>query len=289
MRLLTVPVLALVAAAGCDGVLSISDHPLSPVTAASDGAAPETDAAIARLSCCSRVGPSAVQWAQGVGASQPWRVQKCRIQGVTPTIAVACVQNGVENERLALRHVADVYAVCVMLPASHLEPGIVEVSSIPTTGLLDLGRYPDGIDDRAHAIAGALSTSTFESIPRPDVMRMKYCKLLMNLVNAAQAFAEDSCDTNEVVISAAALEQSDAIVVSVRDNGPGIAPADLPRVFDPFFTTKAIGVGTGLGLSICHGIVTSMGGQITLESVLGVGTIVRVLLPTRPASTRSAR
>jgi len=104
-----------------------------------------------------------------------------------PTIALACAQNGVENERLALRHVADVYAICVMLPASHLEPGVVEVSSIPTTGLLDLGRYPDGLDDRAQEIASALATSTFESIPRRDVMRWKYCKLLMNLANAAQA------------------------------------------------------------------------------------------------------
>jgi 2-dehydropantoate 2-reductase len=104
-----------------------------------------------------------------------------------PTIAVACAQNGVENERLALRHVADVYAICVMLPASHLEPGVVEASSIPTTGLLDLGRYPGGLDDRAKSIAAALASSTFESIPRPDVMRWKYCKLLMNLANAAQA------------------------------------------------------------------------------------------------------
>jgi 2-dehydropantoate 2-reductase len=116
-----------------------------------------------------------------------------------PTIGVACAQNGVENERLALRHVADVYAVCVMLPASHLEPGVVEASSIPTTGLLDLGRYPEGLDDRAHAIAEALCTSTFESIPRPDVMRWKYCKLLMNLANAAQALCgNDDPDVGEL-------------------------------------------------------------------------------------------
>ena len=109
-----------------------------------------------------------------------------------PDIGVVCAQNGVENERLALRRFANVYAMCVMLPATHLEPGVVEISSTPVTGLLDLGRYPMGIDDRAHAIASALEASTFESVPRPDVMRWKYTKLLMNLGNAVEAlFAPD--------------------------------------------------------------------------------------------------
>jgi 2-dehydropantoate 2-reductase len=139
-----------------------------------------------------------------------------------PTIAVACAQNGVENERLALRHVADVYAICVMLPASHLEPGVVEASSIPTTGLLDLGRYPGGLDERAYAIAGALATSTFESIPRPDVMRWKYCKLLMNLANAAQALCgNDDPDIGELArrtrSEAAAVLRAGNIDVASRE------------------------------------------------------------------------
>jgi CheY-like chemotaxis protein len=51
------------------------------------------------------------------------------------------------------------------------------------------------------------------------------------------------------------------------------------RAFDPFFTTKDVGEGTGLGLSICHGIVTGLGGQLSLESAPGKGTVVRVVLP----------
>jgi len=104
-----------------------------------------------------------------------------------PGIAIACVQNGVANERAALRRFTDVYAVCVMCPATHLEPGVVVASSSPITGLLDIGRYPHGIDDRARTIAGALSRSTFESVPRADVMRWKYQKLLMNLANVVEA------------------------------------------------------------------------------------------------------
>jgi 2-dehydropantoate 2-reductase len=107
--------------------------------------------------------------------------------GAPPETAIVCAQNGVENERLALRRFEHVYAMCVMCPAAHLEPGVVEASSTPVSGLLDLGRYPAGIDDRGEAIASALAASTFESVPRPDIMRWKYTKLLMNLANAAEA------------------------------------------------------------------------------------------------------
>ena len=69
------------------------------------------------------------------------------------------------------------------------------------------------------------------------------------------------------------------LVTEVRDSGRGIAPEILESIFDPFFTTKAVGEGTGLGLSICHGIVTHLGGAITVESKLSEGTVFRVSLP----------
>ena len=76
-------------------------------------------------------------------------------------VAIACLQNGVDNERQALRRTANTYAVPVMLPATHLEPGVVDASSAPTTGILDVGRYPFGVDDRAEAMARAFAASTF--------------------------------------------------------------------------------------------------------------------------------
>jgi 2-dehydropantoate 2-reductase len=113
-------------------------------------------------------------------------------------VPVVCVQNGVENERVALRRFARVYAVCVMLPAEHLEPGVVVASSAPISGLLDIGRYPAGVDDITESVANALSGATFESIARPDVMRWKYRKLIMNLANAVEALFEPSDDATSL-------------------------------------------------------------------------------------------
>lgn len=104
-----------------------------------------------------------------------------------PGIRVVCAQNGVENERVALRFFPHVYAVTVMLPATHLQPGVVVAHLAPTTGLLDIGRYPEGVDAAAEDIAAALSGATFGSEARPDVMRWKYRKLILNLGNAVEA------------------------------------------------------------------------------------------------------
>ncbi len=106
-----------------------------------------------------------------------------------PETPVVCAQNGVENERLALRRFAHVYGVCVMCPTGFHEPGVVLAFSTPVTGILDISRFPSGIDDTARSVAEALEASTFVSEPREDVMRWKHRKLIMNLGNAAEAIA----------------------------------------------------------------------------------------------------
>jgi 2-dehydropantoate 2-reductase len=115
-----------------------------------------------------------------------------------PDLPIVCMQNGVESERLALRRFPHVHAVCVVCPATHLEPGVVQANSSPVSGLLDIGRYPSGTDDTAHAIAAALEASTFESIVRPDIMRWKYAKLLMNLGNAVEALCGPDARQSEL-------------------------------------------------------------------------------------------
>ena len=97
------------------------------------------------------------------------------------------------------------------------------------------------------------------------------------LVNAAQALPEGRADHHEIRVTTRL--DGDRVVVEVRDTGAGIPPEIVGRVFDAFFTTKGAGVGTGLGLAICHRIVTDMGGELTVESAVGVGTTFRVALP----------
>jgi 2-dehydropantoate 2-reductase len=112
-------------------------------------------------------------------------------------IPVFCAQNGVENERLALRRFAHVYGVCVMLPASHLEPGVIQSQGSPYSGLLDLGRYPRGVDVTATSVATDLAASGFVSEPVEEVMRWKYAKLLRNLGNAVDALCGSVNGTND--------------------------------------------------------------------------------------------
>ncbi|MBL7180320.1 MAG: GHKL domain-containing protein [Desulfobacterales bacterium] len=69
------------------------------------------------------------------------------------------------------------------------------------------------------------------------------------------------------------------VVISIKDNGPGISEEHLPKVFDPFFTTKEVGKGTGLGLSVSYNIIRKLGGVITVESKLSEGTEFKVKLP----------
>jgi len=126
---------------------------------------------------------------------------------------VVCVQNGVENERLALRRFANVYAAVVMAPTAHLEPGVVQAYGTELTGVIDLGRYPSGVDQRARAIAGVLGGARFSSLVRPDIMRFKYAKLLANLANAVDAACgpdpgADAPDTG-----------ADQLVARVREEG----------------------------------------------------------------------
>jgi PAS domain S-box-containing protein len=106
------------------------------------------------------------------------------------------------------------------------------------------------------------------------------------LVNAAHSLPEERSEGNEIRV---AIRKRDAgrVIVEVRDTGSGIPPEIIGRVFDPFFTTKPVGKGTGLGLSICHGIVTRMNGEITVESEVGKGSVFSVVLPVAPdGSTR---
>ncbi|HTU87373.1 MAG TPA: 2-dehydropantoate 2-reductase [Solirubrobacteraceae bacterium] len=125
---------------------------------------------------------------------------------------VVCLQNAVENERAALRLFENVYGAVVMSPTSHLEPGIVQAYGTWMTGVIDLGRYPSGIDEPSEEIAEALEASHFSSQPRPDVLRFKYAKLVSNLPNAVDAIVEPGPEADE--LSRLAQEEGRAVLTA---------------------------------------------------------------------------
>jgi 2-dehydropantoate 2-reductase len=121
------------------------------------------------------------------------------LRAAAPTITpVVCVQNGVENERSALRLFPNVYGAVVMSPTAHLEPGIVQAYGTRGTGVIDVGRYPSGLDALCEQIANALGASDFSSMARPDIMRFKYAKLLSNVGNAVDAICEPGSEADEL-------------------------------------------------------------------------------------------
>ena len=137
-----------------------------------------------------------------------------------PETPIVCLQNGVANEPAALRVFPNVYGVSVACPTSHLQPGVVQAWSTPVTGLLDVGRYPTGIDQVSEAVAADFRAATFSSYPVQDIRRWKNRKLLTNLSNAIEAVCgpherqgpllDMVLAEGEAVLSAAGLEAATA-------------------------------------------------------------------------------
>ena len=102
--------------------------------------------------------------------------------------------------------------------------------------------------------------------------------LLNLLINAAHAIEPGRVEHNEIRV-VARQSAPGHVTLAVSDTGCGIPPENLSRIFEPFFTTKPVGVGTGLGLPVCQGIITALGGELTVESQPGQGTTFRITLP----------
>jgi PAS domain S-box-containing protein len=128
----------------------------------------------------------------------------------------------------------------------------------------------------------------YGTVPYVEGNESRLGQVFLNLVvNAAQAIPEGHADTNQITLTTS-VDPSGRVLVEVRDTGPGIAADTLKNLFTPFFTTKPAGVGTGLGLAICQRIVNGLGGEIAVESQVGVGTAFKVfLLPAQGAEVKN--
>jgi len=117
-------------------------------------------------------------------------------------------------------------------------------------------------------------------IPRIRANGGEINQVVLNiLVNAAQAIGGTGRD-GKGLIEIATRATDETVLLSIKDDGPGIPEAARNKIFDPFFTTKEPGKGTGLGLSISYDIVVAKhGGTIWVESERGAGTTFYISLP----------
>jgi len=176
-----------------------------------------------------------------------------------------------------------------------LREDLIEMEQLVTAILESarLARTGEEIRRKRFDLAGVLSRVTARFSDRPPGVRLDggpassfiegdpelVATVLRNVIDNAVKYSAAGAEPVRV-----ALEERDgAARVTVRDSGPGIPPADLPRIFDPFYRvdpSRSRGTGGyGLGLGLCKSIVAAHGGSIDVESTVGMGTTVTVVLP----------
>ena len=118
-----------------------------------------------------------------------------------------------------------------------------------------------------------------ENLPRFSAVKDQIEQVLINLLTNASHACEAKAG-GKVEVSANASGKW--LEFTVKDNGTGISPENLPRIFEPFFTTKKPVKGTGLGLNIVQSIVERHGGKVHVQSQPGQGTAFTIRLPLEP-------
>lgn len=196
-------------------------------------------------------GPGEVDWRPGDAALLAMKsadtpaALDALARAAGPDLPVVCVQNGVTNEHDALRRFGAVYGACVLMLSSHLEPGVVRVDCAPVTGILDVGRYPSGVDGTARELATAFTAAGFTSETRPDIMRWKYRKLLLSLSNAVETVSPPGAARDTLL--ALANSEGDAALAAA---GIAVAGAEEFRRLRDQLTVVPVGDGERGGPSM---------------------------------------
>ena len=127
----------------------------------------------------------------------------------------------------------------------------------------------------------SVRTQLAKGLPSIEYDRVQLQQVILNLiVNAIEAMSGTNETPRELLLSTEKADP-DAVLVAVRDSGPGLAPGALERLFDAFYTTKANGMG--LGLSICHSIIEAHGGRLWASANEPRGAVFQFSVPTGPA------
>ena len=157
---------------------------------------------------------------------------------------------------------------------------------------LDLGVRLDAFCEMIARMLGSSIDVKLELLSRDARVETDTTQLETALLNAALN-ARDAMPSGgqlTVTLSDRDLDGTPGLAISLTDTGDGISESDMKRVFEPFFTTKEVGKGTGLGLSQIHGFAEQAGGRAEIQSEVGEGTTVTIILPRseKPLAEREA-
>lgn len=166
---------------------------------------------------------------------------------------------------------------------SRLEEGVFQKVNVPESLETALALL-------AHRISKGTRVIRFLEAPaeltcQAALINQAAMNIISNALGALESYKKEdpSCDgAGQVVISTHL--QDGHYIISIADDGPGLAPDVRPRVFDPFFTTKPVGEGTGLGLAIAHSVLEVHGGKIeitdgNLKNGRNIGVCFRLIIP----------
>jgi len=136
-------------------------------------------------------------------------------------------------------------------------------------------------DQRSKLSNIRIQTELDVDLPLVSASPTELQQVFMNLINNAI----DAMGPGGGLLEVRSRVEGHNIVVDIADTGHGISKDVISRMFDPFFTTKPVGKGTGLGLSICYGIIKKLGGNLTVDSSVGLGTTFHMHIPIHAESS----
>ncbi|MDL9938844.1 ketopantoate reductase family protein [Gordonia sp. ABSL1-1] len=194
------------------------------------------------------------------------------------TTPIVSAQNGVANEPAILRLFPQVHSITVMLPALHLEPGVVVQGSVAAPGILDIGRFPDGIDSTTVAISAALRAASFASEVRDDIAAWKYRKLITNLGNGVDAVFRPDDPHHDDLINRARTE-GEAVLAAAGIRAVTAAQDKARRADHIVRRTDRDSFGTSTWQSVHRGVGDVEIDYLTGEIVL-LGRLHGVPTPT---------
>jgi signal transduction histidine kinase/CheY-like chemotaxis protein len=191
-----------------------------------------------------------------------------------------------EEVRRALRQIKTQGVRCKEIIQNLLSFGRKTSIKVQDVQLNDLIReVVRSYEKRARAGNVTIETHLAQSLPACRLSPSEMQQVFLNLVNNAI----DALGSKGGTIDITTRVDGQDIMIDVADNGQGIPKSQLDKIFDPFFTTKPVGKGTGLGLSICYGLVEKTGGDISVESEVGAGTVFHIRIPWGKSEERGER